>query len=176
VLIECADHADPTEQLALAVAEIDPVDTAIATDARQREALWRYREGHPEAVNAAGRPLKLDVAVPLTELAQFEADLRATVESLAPTAQLILFGHLGEGNLHVNVLGVANGADLLTQAVLKLVVSRSGSICAEHGVGRAKAAWAHLSRSATDLAAMRNVKTALDPNWLLNPGVIFTGR
>jgi FAD/FMN-containing dehydrogenase len=174
VLVECADHRDPTDELAVLLAEMDHLaDVAIAADPWRREALWRYRDRLPEAVNAAGIPLKLDVAVPLAELPGFEADARAKVAEIAPDARVVVFGHLGEGNLHVNVLGVAEAADRVTGAVLRLVAERRGSISAEHGVGRAKAAWVHLSRSDEELAAMRSIKAALDPHGLLNPGVIF---
>ncbi len=98
------------------------------------------------------------------------------VPALAPAARLIVFGHLAEGNLHVNVLGVADEpalAEAVTEAVLRLVVERSGTISAEHGVGVAKAPWLKLARSPAELEAMRAIKTALDPAGLLNPGVLL---
>jgi FAD/FMN-containing dehydrogenase len=99
------------------------------------------------------------------------------VERVAPGARTIIFGHLNEGNLHVNVLGGQDGHAFddhaVTDAVLTYVTSLHGSISAEHGVGRAKAEWLSLSRSPAEIAAMRSVKAALDPGSLLNPGVIF---
>ena len=90
----------------------------------------------------------------------------------SPQARPIVFGHLGEGNLHVNVLD-APDEEKLTDAVLHLVADLGGSISSEHGVGRAKAAWLHLSRSTTEIAAMRAIKASLDPAGLLNPGVLL---
>ena len=92
---------------------------------------------------------------------------------MAPAATVILFGHLAEGNLHVNVLGATDQADPVADAVLRAVAAHQGSISAEHGVGRAKVGWVHLSRSPAEIAAMRAVKRALDPAGLFNPGVLL---
>jgi len=84
-----------------------------------------------------------------------------------------LFGHAADGNLHVNVTGVAPDDDRITDAVLQLVARRHGSISAEHGIGSAKRAWLPLVRTATEIDAMRAVKKALDPHDVLNPNVLF---
>jgi FAD/FMN-containing dehydrogenase len=178
VLLECADHHDPTDALAAALADLGDVDVrdaAVAADPTRRQALWEYREAHTDAINTAGVPLKLDVAVPPGRLAEFDDRLRAVVADLAPDARLVVFGHLAEGNLHVNLLdaGTDESAEAITEAVLGLVAEFDGSISAEHGVGQAKVRWVHLSRTPQELAAMRAVKEALDPRWLLNPGVLL---
>ena len=136
--------------------------------------LWAYRETHTEAISAAGLPVKLDVSVPLRELAGLVDDLPATVEAAAPGARVIVFGHLGEGNLHVNVLDAGDNAEQVSEAVLRLVAEKRGSISSEHGVGRAKAQWLTLSRSDAEIAAMRRIKKALDPAGTLNPGVLLS--
>jgi FAD/FMN-containing dehydrogenase len=84
----------------------------------------------------------------------------------------VLFGHLAEANLHVNVLG-ARDAEAVTVAVLSLVSSLGGSISSEHGIGRAKARWLDLSRSRAEIDVMRAIKAAFDPLGLLNPGVLL---
>jgi FAD/FMN-containing dehydrogenase len=117
--------------------------------------------------------VKLDVAVPLPALADCVAALPKTIATAAPQARPILFGHVNEGNLHVNVLDALDRAEPVEDAVLRLVASYGGSISAEHGVGRAKRAWLELSRSAAEIAAMHSIKKALDPHGLLNPGVIL---
>jgi FAD/FMN-containing dehydrogenase len=177
LLLECADRVDPTEPLleALEAAGDAVLDATVASDARGRHALWAYRESHPEAINAAGVPVKLDVAVPLRAFAAFVAALPATIAAACPGARLIRFGHVNEGNLHVNVLDALDAGEAVTDAVLRLVASHGGSISAEHGVGRAKRDWLSLSRSDTELAMMRAIKSALDPAGLLNPGVLFDG-
>ena len=174
VVVECSGRTDPTDDLLEVLAGSPAVtDATVASDATGVARLWAYREAHTEAINAAGVPVKLDVSVPLRELAGLVAELPGTVAAAAPAARPIVFGHLGEGNLHVNVLGAAERAEEVTEAVLRLVASRRGSISSEHGVGRAKARWLSLSRSEPEVAVMRRVKAALDPAGTLNPGVLL---
>lgn len=174
VLVECADRVDPTDALAAVLADApELVDAAVADDATRRDALWAYRELHTDAINAAGVPHKLDVTLPLSALAEFERRVGAEIAGLAPEVRTVLFGHLGDGNLHVNVLGLEADDERVDERVLALVASLGGSISAEHGIGRAKARWLHLTRDADDIAAMRSIKRALDPAGLLNPGVLF---
>jgi FAD/FMN-containing dehydrogenase len=94
------------------------------------------------------------------------------VRSVAPAAHTWLFGHLGDGNVHVNVTG-AGEDEAVDDAVLTMVAEWGGSISAEHGVGRAKRAWLHLQRSPAELEAFRAIKAALDPNGILNPNVLL---
>ena len=179
LLVECADRIDPGDTLLAALEEIGPlvpglVDIVVGEDARSRAGLWRYREAHTESINAVGVPVKLDVAVPHAQLEQALQELPGIVAAVAPGARTIIFGHLHEGNLHVNILGADDEAGV-TDVVLTYVASLHGSISAEHGVGRAKTGWLGLSRSPAEIAAMRSIKAALDPGRLLNPGVIFPG-
>jgi FAD/FMN-containing dehydrogenase len=114
--------------------------------------------------------VKLDVSVPLRALPDLVGRLDGTVADVAPKARVIVFGHVNEGNLHVNVLDAGEEA---VEPVLRLVADLGGSISSEHGIGRAKAAWLALSRSPEEIATMRRIKAALDPQHLLNPGVLF---
>ena len=174
LLLECLDRTDPSEDLLAVVEQAEGLlDARVATDAASARALWAYREAHTEAINAEGVPVKLDVSVPTAALPGLVEQLPEVVAAVAPAARTVLFGHVNEGNLHVNVLDAGDAHDAVTDAVLQAVALRAGSISSEHGVGRAKPAWLHLSRSATELAAMRAVKGALDPQGILNPGVIF---
>jgi FAD/FMN-containing dehydrogenase len=176
VLLECAAHTDPTDELLELLAGCDAVaDATVASDAAGRARLWSYRETHTEAISAAGVPTKLDICVPLRELPGLVAALPATVRSVAPDARTILFGHLNEANLHVNVLDAGEHAERVTDAVLRAVADRHGSISSEHGVGRAKVAWLSLSRSPAEITTLRRIKDALDPDGLLNPGVLLPG-
>jgi len=174
LLLECADRTDPTDALVEAVATADGLlDAVVAADSAGQRALWAYREQQTEAINAEGVPVKLDVSVPTAALPELVDRLVPTVAAVAPGARTVLFGHVNEGNLHVNVLGTGELAEQVTDAVLHLVAELHGSISSEHGVGRAKVAWLPLSRSATEIAAMRAIKRALDPQGLLNPGVLL---
>lgn len=169
VLVECAGHDDPTAALAAAVGDA-PAAVAGPGDAARRAELWRSRESITEAINRIGPPVKLDVTVPGPRLAAFCDELPAV---LPPDARLWLFGHVADGNLHVNVTGVDPTDERIDDAVLRLVAAHGGSISAEHGIGRAKRAWLHLVRSPAELAAMRRIKRALDPSGILNPGVLL---
>jgi len=175
VLVECADHADPTPALAAAVDALaaPPADVAVADDAPRRRDLWRHREGHTEALNLVGPPVKLDVTLPAQGLAAFVPAVRVAVAAVAPGARTFLFGHAADGNLHVNVVGVEPDDRAVEDAVLRLVASMGGSISAEHGVGTAKRPWLHLNRSEAELAAFRAIKRALDPDGILNPNVLL---
>ncbi len=174
LLLECLDRTDPTDDL-LAVVEQAPglLDARVGSDAASARALWAYRETHTESISAEGVPVKLDVSVPVAELPGLVERLPGVIAAVAPAARPILFGHVHEGNLHVNVLDAGEAAEQVTEAVLRAVAELGGSISSEHGVGRAKPEWLHLSRSDTEIAAMRAVKNALDPQGLLNPGVLF---
>jgi FAD/FMN-containing dehydrogenase len=167
LVIECEGRDDLVEQLA----GVDLGDhVAVADDTRGRQALWAYRELHNEAVVAAGVPHKLDVSVPIRDLPAFTERVRGVVGGGATT---ILFGHLGDGNVHVNVLGADPDDERVDEAILDLVHQFGGSISAEHGVGLAKRRYLALSRSPEEIAAMRAIKAALDPNATLNPGRIL---
>lgn len=176
VLAECAAVVDPTDELAAALQAAlggEGLDRAlIADDTAGRQDLWALREGHPEAINAAGIPHKLDVGVPLDRLAQFVERVPETVRA-AGAQRVILFGHLGDGNVHVNILGADPDDRAVDDAVLELVLGSGGTISAEHGIGTAKAAWLERARGPAEMAAMRAIKRALDPEGLLNPGVIL---
>ena len=129
-----------------------------------------------EAIAAAGIPHKLDVTVQLGDIAAFEQRVRTAVAGAAPDARTIIYGHLGDGNLHVNVLGPSRDDEVVDEAVLELVGEFGGSISAEHGVGVAKRRWLHLTRSAVEIDIMAAVKDAFDPRGILNPGVLLPDR
>jgi FAD/FMN-containing dehydrogenase len=172
VLAECADRVDPTEELADALAQAGVQDALVADDTASREGLWALREGHTDAINAVGIPHKLDVGVPLHELDRFLGQVPDVVTA-AGGERVILFGHLGDGNVHVNVLGADPEDERVDDAVLKLALRCGGTISAEHGVGVAKARWLERARGVEEVAAMRAIKRALDPRNLLNPGAVL---
>jgi FAD/FMN-containing dehydrogenase len=177
LLVEVADRTDPTDALAEATASLDGLaDVVVATDANRRSELWRYREAHTEAINTLGPPHKLDVTLPLGSLADFVDQVPATVRAIAPTAQTFLFGHVGDGNVHLNVAGLDPDDDRVDDAVVHMVAEAGGSISAEHGIGSAKRQWLGLSRSAEEISVFRDIKRALDPDGILNPHVLFPER
>ncbi len=183
VVVEAVGPPDPTDALATALESASGVlDVAVATDATRAAALWHVREAHTEAIARVGVPRKYDVTVPAPRLASFVEEVPGLVRDVDPDAQVWIFGHLGDGNLHVNVTstpapsgaGSGGGApDPVADAVLGRVVADGGSVSAEHGIGTAKRAWLLRDRSAGDVAAMRAIKAALDPDGVLNPGALL---
>ncbi|MDQ1468035.1 MAG: hypothetical protein QOH10_2450 [Actinomycetota bacterium] len=174
VLLEAGAASDPTPELGDAIEAIPGIaDVAVAGDERAARDLWRYREAHTEAINLLGAPHKLDVTLPAEQLPGFVAEVRDQVSAVAPDAEVWLFGHAADGNIHVNVTGVDPDDDRVTDAVLHLVARRHGSISAEHGIGTAKRHWLSLTRSSTEIDAFRAIKRALDPAGVLNPHVLL---
>jgi FAD/FMN-containing dehydrogenase len=173
LLLEVAGREDPTDDLLAALGEFPSADAVLASDASGCERLWQLRERHTEALSAEGIPHKLDVTLPAARLAECVGRLAPTVSAAAPEARTIIYGHVGDGNLHVNILGPAPDDEAADEAVLRLVIEMGGSISSEHGIGVAKARWLVRDRGEPDVAAMRVVKRALDPQNLLNPGVLF---
>ena len=174
LLIECADHADPLDDLAGVLAAAAPdSSTAIASNPSMRAQLVALRDNVTVAINHTGIPLKLDIALPLAVLAATTADIERIIAELAPGARLINFGHLAEGNLHLNTLGAGEASGAITEAVLQRVIDAGGVISAEHGIGVAKTNWLVAQRGAPEVAALTAIKHSLDPNGLLNPGVLL---
>ena len=174
LLVEVADTGDPTDGSRRAIDSLEAVaDVAVALDPGRASELWRYREAHTEAINSLGPPHKLDVTLPGARLAGFIDQVPAVVAGLAPGAHTWLFGHAADGNVHVNVTGVAADDDRVDEAVLRAVAEAGGSISAEHGIGVAKRRWLSLNRSGAEIDAFRAIKGALDPDGILNPRVLL---
>ena len=174
LLVEAADGSDPTAAVAEATDSVaDVQDVAVATETSRRQELWRYREAHTEAINSLGPPHKLDVTIPPAVMADFVERVPTLVSATDSTARTWLFGHVADGNIHVNVTGVPPDDDRVDAAVLTLVAELGGSISAEHGIGTAKRPYLHLSRSASEIEAFRAIKGALDPDGILNPHVLL---
>jgi FAD/FMN-containing dehydrogenase len=174
LLVEAAGRSDPLDELSAAIGSLEGVaDVAVATDSVRAAELWRYREAHPEVVNTLGAPHKLDVTLPAGALVEFVDRVPAVVATVAPEAKTWLWGHVADGNIHVNVTGVAPDDDRLDTAVFQLVAEAGGSISAEHGIGTAKRRWLRLNRSEAEIDAFRSIKRALDPDGILNPHVLL---
>jgi FAD/FMN-containing dehydrogenase len=174
LLVEAMAAADPTGDLADMVASLsDVADVAVAPDSVRAAGLWRYREGHTEAINRVGVPHKLDVTLPAEGFVEFVAQVRELVGDVAPGSRTWLFGHAGDGNIHVNVTGLGNEDERVDDAVLRIAASFGGSISAEHGIGAAKRRWLTLNRSDDEIATFRAIKRALDPSSVMNPNVLL---
>jgi FAD/FMN-containing dehydrogenase len=139
-------------------------------DAVVDRRLWTFRERQPEAAATLGTIHSLDVALPLPTLDGFVGHL----PDLVAPHRVFTFGHVAEGNLHIQVIGPDADDVSVDTRVLEAVAEYGGSISSEHGIGRAKAGHLHLCRSEAERRIMRRVKDAIDPHGLLNPGVLFT--
>ncbi len=155
-------------------------DGVLAQSEAQAAALWRLREGITESL-AAHRPYKNDVSVRISAVPAFLHEMQALLLREYPQVEVIWFGHIGDGNLHINVLR-PDGLDEPTfiaqcEHVTKLLAAtlqrHGGSISAEHGIGMVKLAYLESTRSAAEIALMRGVRQAFDPHGILNPGKLF---
>ncbi len=175
LIVEAGGASDPSDRIGVVLDAVPGARAvAVAASARERAAIWAVRDRHTEAVSHAEPPVKLDVSVPHSELAAFSAAVEDLVARIAPGARLVLFGHAGDGNLHVNVVGhdPAHERRIVTE-VLNLVSEHHGSISAEHGIGIDKRDFLGLSRSPAEIDTFRRLKSALDPHNILNPGVLL---
>jgi FAD/FMN-containing dehydrogenase len=157
------------------------LDGVLAASTSQARALWELREGISESLSATGTPHKNDIALPIHALGAFTDELEALFAKEWPRFEICLFGHIGDGNLHVNVmkpsemtkeefLAHAHASDA---AMFELVSRHHGSISAEHGVGLLKKDFLGYSRTPAEIDVLRRIKRDLDPDGLLNPGKIF---
>jgi len=151
-------------------------DAVVAKSEAEGAAIWSLRDD----VGQCGRNSPIftfDVALPITEMENYIAAVRKRMRTRwADRTTLMVFGHLGDSNLHL-ITGVGDGSAQARHAVEEVIYGalegRSGSVSAEHGIGLEKRAWLACSRSPTEIALMRVLKRALDPHNILNPGKIF---
>lgn len=156
-------------------------DAVIARSEGQAAALWALRENQSGGQRPEGAAWKHDVSVPVSRTAQFIARATRAVETFAPGVRVVAFGHLGDGNIHYDVLRADGGDDEAhnvlrddgTRIVHDIVADLEGSISAEHGLGAMKTEEALRYKSPVEVAALRAVRQALDPLQIFNPRVLF---
>nr|WP_163756752.1 FAD-binding oxidoreductase [Mycobacterium botniense] len=175
LLVELASDHDQFQRLAEAIRGARMCDEpAVGTDPAAQQRLWRVRESVSEVLGVDGPPLKFDVSLPLAAISDFARDAAALIHARIPEGLPVLFGHIGEGNLHLNVLGGAlEREDELVGAMMDLIAACGGNVSSEHGVGTRKRAYLGMTREPADIAAMRLVKAAFDPTGYLNAAVLF---
>ena len=183
LLVELAAAADPSEALAdtLAATLADTLDRvaacaepSVGLDRATQLRLWQARESVAEVVGLFGSPVKFDVSLPLSAISAFARDSDRLIHRCAPDAIPVLFGHIGEGNLHLNVLRCGTDDESrIYPEMMKVIAAHGGNVSSEHGVGSRKRGYLAMSRPPADIAAMRAIKNALDPTGYLNPAVLF---
>ncbi len=163
-------------KLSEAMEQGEVFDAVIAGSETQIAELWRLREEISEAQRMAGKNIKHDISVPISKIPAFIRKCDAALLQRFPDISLVCFGHLGDGNLHYNC-GIANQGLAHVEVINKIVYDHvdefGGSISAEHGVGQLKRAEITIHKSAVALNMMRQVKRALDPDNIMNPGKIL---
>ena len=156
-------------------------DAVLAGSLAQGREFWRLRENCSWAQRKEGGSIKHDISVPVHAVPEFIRRAEAVVESVAPGARVVCFGHMGDGNLHYNVSQPV-GADRndflsryekMNDAVFALVIELGGSISAEHGIGQQKRERLPTVKSSVEMEMMRAVKRALDPLGIMNPGKLL---
>jgi FAD/FMN-containing dehydrogenase len=184
--IACADdEAGARERLETVLAHSieagEIVDAVIAANSSQRRELWHLRESISLAQAQAGKSIKHDISLPISSIPEFARSAREMLEAEFPGIAIMPFGHLGDGNLHYNVGATSKfgnaelerSHDKIYQLVHDAVHERGGSISAEHGIGQLKRSELIRYKSAHELAMMRAIKSALDPDNILNPGKVI---
>lgn len=155
-------------------------DGVLAASEAQAAQLWRLREGITESI-ARYLPYKNDVVVRVSAMPAFLRETQALLAEAYPQFEVVWFGHIGDGNLHINVLkpeSMAQDAfvadcENVTALLAQILQAHGGSISAEHGIGLVKKPYLSCTRSAAEIAAMRGIKAALDPKGIMNPGKVF---
>lgn len=176
LLVELAADHDQTQRLAGLLDGVQMCgEPAVGVDTVAQQRLWRLRESLNEVLGVYGPPLKFDVSLPLPAVDGFARDAVTLIGDRVPEALPVLFGHVGEGNLHLNVLRFpAEHEPALHAEMMELISGCGGNVSSEHGVGTVKRPYLGMSRQEADVAAMRAVKAALDPTGYLNAAVLFS--
>jgi len=175
LLVELAADNDQTDRLADLLDGVQMCgDPAVGVDIAAQQRLWRVRESLAEVLGVYGPPLKFDVSLPLSAVGGFARDAVVLIAAHVPEALPLLFGHIGEGNLHLNVLRCpVEREQALYEPMMDIIARCGGNVSSEHGVGSRKRPYLWMSREPADIAAMRAVKAALDPTGYLNSAVLF---
>lgn len=176
---------DEDENAAMAVFEQgleegDITDGIIAQSIEQADQLWQYREGISESI-AEFSPYKNDISVTIEKVTDFMQRLDALLVKEYPDFETIWFGHIGDGNLHLNILKPDNltvdvfkqHCETVNEHVYGLIQDLGGSISAEHGVGLLKKPYLKYSKSAAEISLLKAIKDCFDPTGILNPGKVI---
>ena len=156
------------------------LDGVVSQSVAQAESLWRLREDISETISR-WTPYKNDISTLISLVPDFLAEVEAVVSANYPEFEIVWFGHIGDGNVHLNVLKpddlpmveFQQRCGEVSKWVFEIVQRYGGSISAEHGVGLLKKDYLHYSRSETEVAIMRQIKLAFDPAGIMNPGKVF---
>lgn len=156
-------------------------DGSLAQNSRQSETFWKYREGISESISIEYTVHKNDISLPLRNMEPFLADMETLLNGKYPGFEIALFGHVGDGNLHLNIVKPKDLSDEdffkkcknVDPDMFRLLQKYHGSISAEHGIGLLKKDFLHFSRTQTEILLMKEIKKSMDPKNIMNPGKLF---
>ena len=156
------------------------VDGVVSQSATQAASLWQLREGISESI-APYTPYKNDLSVRINQVPEFLKDVDRFVEDSYPDFEVCWYGHIGDGNLHLNILrpeqmtmeAFMEKGHAMSPQIFEMVQARNGSISAEHGVGLLKKDFLGFSRSEAEIELMRGIKQLFDPHQIMNPGKLL---
>jgi hypothetical protein len=156
-------------------------DGSIAQNSMQKKTFWKYREGISESLSILHTVHKNDISLPLRSMESFINDMENLLKERYPGFEIALFGHIGDGNLHLNILkpkDLSNEEFFISckkvdPEMFSLIQKHGGSISAEHGIGLLKKEFLNFSRSESEIKLMREIKKAFDPKGIMNPGKLF---
>lgn len=171
LLLDVAGSADGEAQRIALGLEEQGRPVVVADNPTDRAALWAPRHALADAVRRLGTPHKLDLVVPLSRMAGFLEVVESEVQRLRPTAMTVLFGHVADGNVHVNLVRVDAEDSAVDDLVVDLAFGHGGHASAEHGIGTLKGRWFTRSRSAAEMALLEQLRGVCDPDGVLNPRV-----
>ena len=155
------------------------LDAIVAKNAAEAESLWRMRHSISEAQKYEGPSIKHDIAVPIASMQEFLKRCEEQLRALEPDARPVIFGHVGDGNLHYNLTVSAEVAadesrvTRVTTTIYDLVAELGGTFSAEHGIGARKREHLEHYRGTEEVELMRRLKGTLDPLGILNPGKVI---
>ncbi len=149
-------------------------DVLVAQSSREADTFWQIRDGIGEALGQLSPALGFDVSIPIRDISAFVNAVEQPLNKQFPEACLLLFGHIGDSNLHLAIgLKDVNDGPAISELVYQKVGQYQGSVSAEHGIGKLKKKYLPLSRSEEERNLMKQLKLALDPHQILNPGRII---
>lgn len=150
------------------------IDGALASSERERLRFWQIRENFEPEQKKFDLTYGYDVSLPLEAMADYVEDLRTRISSRSAHAELMAYGHIGDGNLHLSIYpGATRDRDVIDEMVYAPLRDLHGSVSAEHGIGIEKKAYLGYTRGANEIELMKNIKRMMDPENILNPGKLF---
>lgn len=173
--VETAEDTGLFEQVMMGAVEDAIIqDALLAVNEGQRASFWSYRDAIAELISDMQPAINFDIGIPITKMRDFTDEIGAELRQAFAGIRLVIFGHIGDGNLHMSATtGSQSDCVLIEEKVFEKATQIGGTITAEHGIGVLKKDWLQECRSGDEIMLMRRLKQMLDPNNILNPGRVI---